>query len=137
MTRVMHSAPSPFDYSCWPVVRFSMPEIVPDACALAQIAEFEALLARNERFVMAFDGPIGPRHSKRFMQLYAEWSKRHLGDLKRLCAGAVRLEPDEQKRKSFSLLLLNALQRAMTPYPTAVVGSPAELEAQASKWLAG
>ena len=94
---------SNFDLSGWPVVRYRMPDHVPDDQAEAQIAEFQAILARNERFAMIFWGPLKPAKSKHFMRLYGAWFKKNREAQSRLCAGAVRVEPDEQRRRSFAL----------------------------------
>ncbi|MET0428310.1 MAG: hypothetical protein ABW026_07400 [Microvirga sp.] len=48
------SAPGDLDLSRWPVARYRMPERVLDAEAETRIAEFDALIARGERFVLVF-----------------------------------------------------------------------------------
>jgi hypothetical protein len=48
------SASGDLDLSRWPVARYRMPERVLDAEAETRIAEFDALIARGERFVLVF-----------------------------------------------------------------------------------
>jgi hypothetical protein len=133
---MINASTSNFDLSGWPVVRYRMPDHVPDDQAEAQIAEFQAILARNERFAMIFWGPLKPAKSKHFMRLYGAWFKKNKEAQTRLCAGAVRLEPDEQRRRSFALRALAYANNVFMPYPYKVVGSDAEALQQAREWLA-
>lgn len=130
------SASDDFDLSRWPVARYRMPARVPDSEVEARIAEFEALLARNERFVLVFHGPEMPKDSSRFMKAYRAWFNANKEAQKRLCAGAVRVEPDPGRRKSFTVKALSMMNKLFLPYPYTVVGSDAEAQAQAMTWLA-
>ncbi|MBE7199309.1 MAG: hypothetical protein INR70_16125 [Parafilimonas terrae] len=130
------SASGDFDLSRWPVARYRMPEHVPDAEIEARLAEFDALLARGERFVLVFHGPEMPKDSKRFMTAYRAWFVANKEAQKRLCAGAVRVEPDAKRRQSFAGKALALMNRVFLPYPYTVVGSDVEAEAQAKTWLA-
>lgn len=133
------AAPSPandFDLSGWPVVRYRMPDHVPDAEADARIADFDALLARNERFALVFHGPEMPKHSPRFMKAYRDWFSANKEAQKHLCAGAVRVEPDAKRRKSLAVKALSVMNKLFLPYPYTVVGSDAEARVQATTWLA-
>jgi hypothetical protein len=123
------------DASCWPVVRWTMPAVIPDAEADDLLAAFDALLARDEGFVLIFDGAERPEQSSRFNRLYKDWFKHRRKDLGRLVAGAVRVEPDEAKRKALLGKLLNAALAAFIPYPFKVVGSEIEAQQAARKWL--
>jgi hypothetical protein len=123
------------DASSWPVVRWTMPTVIPDEEADDLLAAFDALLARGERFVLVFDGVERPEQSSRFNRLYKDWSKRRRKDLGRFVAGAVRVEPDEAKRKALLGKLLNAALAAFIPYPFKVVGSEAEAQQVATDWL--
>ncbi|MCV9940306.1 hypothetical protein OIU35_28460 [Boseaceae bacterium BT-24-1] len=64
------------DASAWPVVRWTMPVVIPDAQAQALLVEFDGLLMRGERFVLIFDGVERPEQSSRFNRLYKGWAKR-------------------------------------------------------------
>lgn len=123
------------DASSWPVVRWTMPAVIPDEEADDLLAAFDALLARGERFVLIFDGVERPEQSSRFNRLYKGWSKRRRRDLARLVAGAVRVEPDEPKRKALLGKLFNAALAAFIPYPFKVVGSESEAQQTAKEWL--
>jgi hypothetical protein len=123
------------DASAWPVVRWTMPMVIPDEEADDLLAAFDGLLTRGERFVLIFDGVERPEQSSRFNRLYKDWSKRRRKDLGRLVAGAVRVEPEEGKRKALLGKLLNAALAAFIPYPFKVVGSEAEAQRTASEWL--
>jgi hypothetical protein len=123
------------DTSSWPVVRWTMPAVIPDEEADDLLAAFDALIARSERFVLIFDGVERPEQSSRFNRLYKDWSKRRRRDLGRLVAGAVRVEPEEAKRKALLGKLLNAALTAFIPYPFKVVGSEAEAQQTARDWL--
>lgn len=123
------------DASSWPVVRWTMPAVIPGEEADALLAAFDGLLARDERFVLIFDGVERPEQSSRFNRVYKDWSKRRRKDLGRLVAGAVRLEPDDAKRKALLGKLFNAALAAFIPYPFKVVGSEAEAQRMASEWL--
>ncbi|WP_018262961.1 hypothetical protein [Methylobacterium sp. WSM2598] len=125
-----------FDLSRWPVARYRMPDRVPDAEAEARVAEFDALLARDERFVLDFHGPEMPKDSSRFMKAYRAWFKARKDAQKRLCAGAVRVEPDAARRGSFAVKAMSLMNKAFLPYPYRVVASDAEADAQARAWLA-
>lgn len=129
-------ATAPFDHSLWPIVRFVMPETVPDAAASAQLAEFEALLAPGERFVLVASGPVVPVHSKRFMQLYTQWTQTHRAAMARLCAGFIRLEPDHGKRAAYQAQLAAAAERGQLDYPALVAASEADMRATAARLLA-
>lgn len=129
------SAISRIDQSAWPVVHFHMPERVADGDADAQLAEFEALLARGERFVLMTSGPMMPAKSKHFMKLYGDWSKRSREVMGRLCAGSVRVEPDPVKRGAFMTLVMTFIARNSVPYPVAVAASAEDAMAKARQWL--
>lgn len=133
---VTRSASGDFDLSRWPVARYRMPERVLDAEAETRIAEFDALIARGERFVLVLHGPEMPKHSPGFMKAYRAWFNANKEAQKRFCAGAVRVEPDAKRRKSLTVKALSVMNKLFLPYPYTVVGSDAEAEAQAQAWLA-
>lgn len=124
-----------FDLSNWPLARYRMPEHVPDAEAEARVREFDALLARGERFVLIISGPEMPKDSSRFMKAYKAWFNANKEVQRHLCAGAVRVEPDRGRQKSLALKALSLMNKVFLPYPFTVVGSTAEAEARAKAWL--
>lgn len=124
-----------FDLSGWPIARYRMPEHVPDGEADARVAEFNALIGRGERFVLVFHGPEMPKNSSRFMKAYRAWFNANKDAQKRLCAGAVRVEPDADRRKSFTVKALSLMNKVFLPYPYKVVASDQDALAQARLWL--
>lgn len=129
------STPGNFDLSGWPVARYRMPAHVPDAETEAHIGELDALLARNERFVLVFHGPAMPEDSPVFMRAYKAWYNATKETQKRLCAGAVRVEPDAGRRQSLAVKALSLMSKMFLPYPYAVVASDAEALDHARIWL--
>lgn len=130
------SASGDFDFSNWPIARYRMPDHVPDAEAEARVAEFDALIARGERFVVIFHGPEMPKDSSRFLKAYKAWFNANKASQKHLCAGAVRVEPDAARRRSFMVKALAMMNKVFLPYPYKVAASEAEAQAQAKAWLA-
>ncbi|ABD88575.1 hypothetical protein [Rhodopseudomonas palustris] len=124
-----------FDLSSWPIARYQMPAHVPDDMAQASIAEFDALLARNQRFVLVFHGPEMPKDSKHFMKLYRDWFKRTRATQQRLCAGGIRIEPDARRRTSFAVKALSLANKVFLPYPYRVVANDSDALTQARAWL--
>ncbi|MBT3069784.1 hypothetical protein KKP04_02740 [Rhodomicrobium sp. Az07] len=129
------TSPPNFDHSSWPIARYRMPDRVPDDLAQESIAEFDALLARNERFVLIMHGPDMPQNSKLFLRLYREWFKRNRAAQQRLCAGAVRVEPDDRRRASLTVKAISLLNKAFLPYPYRVVANNSAAVTQAQAWL--
>jgi hypothetical protein len=127
------TAASDLDLSHWPIVRYRMPEHVPDDLAAEKMMEFESLIARNERYALIFEGPQLPTDSKHFMKLYGDWAKRTWELQAHLCVGSVRVEPDEERRASFASKA--SADAGRLPYPYIVVASFEEAEAQAQIWL--
>ena len=123
------------DSSSWPVVRWTMPARIPDEDAGRVLAEFDALLQRGERFVVVFDGAERPEQSPLFLRLYKDWYRQRRKELGRWFAGAVRIEPDEARRKAVLGKLMNAALAAFMPYPFRVFASDAEARPQLDQWL--
>lgn len=123
------------DTSAWPIVTYELPESVADSDAQNHIDEMQALLDRKEAFVLIFHGTEYPKDSKLFYKIYREWGKRTKSEQKLYCRGAVRVEPDEKKRKSLFKMAMNFLTKQSVPYPYHVVASMAEAHEQAGKWL--
>ncbi len=123
------------DTAAWPLVHYVMPEKVADGDAEAHMKALDAVLNRNEPFVLIFSGAEIPRDSSLFLSLYRQWGKRTLEQQKRFCRGAVRVEPDAAKRKSLWRKALRYVASKRAPYPYVVVATETEAEIQARKWL--
>ncbi|MCU5775500.1 hypothetical protein N5923_19365 [Erwiniaceae bacterium BAC15a-03b] len=123
------------DTSGWPLVHYVMPESVPDSLAEHHIAALQAVLDRQQPFVLIFSGVELPKNSALFFRLYKAWGSRTREAQQRYCRGAVRVEPDEAKRRSFWRQALRYLTTRTIPYPYKVVASHAEAEQQAQCWL--
>lgn len=68
------------------------------------------------------------------MKAYRAWFNANKDAQKRLCAGAVRVEPDADRRKSFTVKALSLMNKVFLPIPTR--SSPAiRTLAQARLWL--
>lgn len=130
------SAHDHLDVSMWPIAKYRMPDSVPDEQAEEHVAAFEALLTRNERFALVFHGPEMPSNSKLFLKLYSAWFKRTRAQQKKLCAGAIRIEPDEKKRRSFLRKAFTYANSLIIPYPYKIVATNEEADALARQWLA-
>ncbi|AQW28579.1 hypothetical protein ACJBUE_13315 [Ralstonia syzygii subsp. celebesensis] len=129
--------PDILDTTAWPIVHYTMPDHVPDAEASRHIAAFDALLARGEPYALIFSGVELPQDSKHFMTLYGKWGKQHFVEQKRLCRGAIRVEPDVRKRESFWRKAMLYLMSSRAPYPYRIVATLPEADALARTWMAG
>ncbi|MFS2225866.1 hypothetical protein [Pantoea sp. B65] len=123
------------DTSRWPLVHYVMPEQVPDSLAEQHVAALQAILDRQQPFVLIFSGVELPKNSARFFRLYKQWGSRTRAAQQRYCRGAVRVEPDDARRRSFWRQALRYLTTRAIPYPYQLVASHAEAEQQAQRWL--
>lgn len=123
------------DTRAWPLVHYVMPEQVADHEAEHHIAALQAVLDRQQPFVLIFSGVEMPKNSAHFFRLYKAWGKTTREAQQRWCRGAVRVEPDEAKRRSFWRSALRYLTSKAVPYPYKVVASQADAEQQAQRWL--
>jgi len=123
------------DTQAWPLVHYVMPEQVDDQHAEQHIAALQAVLDRQQPFVLIFSGVELPKNSAGFFRRYKEWGKRTRDAQQRWCRGAVRVEPDAAKRRSFWRNALRYLTSRTIPYPYKVVASHHEAEQQARLWL--
>jgi len=123
------------DIQSWPLVYLHMPVQVDDQDADAALAQIVALYRRSERFVLVLDGVELPRHSKRFMHAYTQWSKQNLALQRNFCAGAVRIEAEPRRRRAYVQRLQAQHRASRSPYPSRVVASAAEARLQAQIWL--
>lgn len=119
----------------WPIVYYELPNEIPDDEAQGHIDAMASVLERKERFVLVFHGIEYPANSKRFYSLYREWGKSTREVQKQYCLGAIRVEPDEKKRKSLFKMALRYLTSKATPYPYKVVATFEEAKEQADRWL--
>lgn len=127
---------SVIDISRWPLVYYVMPEQVSEEDAHKHIAELQAILDRQQPFVLIFSGVELPQNSAEFFRQYKAWGKRTRTAQQRFCRGAVRVETDAAKRRSFWRKALRYLTQSTIPYPYRVVANEAEAQEQAAQWLA-
>ncbi|WP_395674890.1 hypothetical protein [Inquilinus sp.] len=87
-----------FDLASFPLVR--LPILAPGVTGYGErwAAEFDAILAREERFVLLSVGPMpeGEAHDDRKARTL--WLKRRRGDLGRLCLAHLHVERDPDRR---------------------------------------
>lgn len=124
------------DTSSWPIVFYEMPEEIPDSEAQNHVDEMQSILAKQQPFVLIFHGVEYPKKSKLFYKTYRQWGKDTKDLQKKFCRGAIRVEPDEKKRKSLFKMALRYLTAQAIPYPYKVVASMDEARGQADQWLA-
>lgn len=123
------------DTRAWPLVHYVMPERVADEDAPQHIAALQAVLDRQQPFVLIFSGVELPKDSAHFFRLYKKWGSETRAAQQRYCRGAVRVEPDEAKRRSLWRKALRYLTTRTIPYPYEVVASGQQAEQQAQRWL--
>ncbi len=123
------------DTHAWPLVHYVMPAQIPDSEAEQHIAALQAVLDRQQPFVLIFSGVEMPKDSAHFFRLYKAWGARTKAAQQRYCRGAVRVEPDEAIRRSFWRKALRYITTRTIPYPYEVVASHDEAERQAQRWL--
>jgi hypothetical protein len=128
---------SVIDSSRWPLVYYVMPERVSAEDAHHHIAALQAILDRQQPFVLIFSGVELPSDSAQFFRQYKAWGKRTRSAQQRYCLGAVRVEPDAAKRRSLWRKALRYLTSSTIPYPYQVVATEQEAENQAQQWLSG
>ncbi|PNU02271.1 hypothetical protein [Novosphingobium guangzhouense] len=124
------------DTRSWPIVRLTMPEQVPDAEAQAHVEQLQAVYALDEPFVLFMAGAELPRHSPAFMQAYGAWAMASMDVQRRLCRGAVRIEPDAGLRAAYRERAAAAARANPQPYAYAIVADEVEAAELAGRWLA-
>lgn len=124
------------DTQSWPIVRLTMPEHVPDGDAEAYVERLRAVYTLGKPFVLFMAGAELPRHSPAFMQAYGAWAMASMEMQRRLCRGAVRIEPDAQLRGAYRDRAAAAASTNPPPYPYEIVADEAEATALAEGWLA-
>lgn len=128
---------SMLDDSTFPLVRWTTPSVVSEEEGAAALLAFDAILEREKRFVILFDGAERPENSPAFMRAYKAWFAARRPALKSWVAGAVRIEPEAARRSSMLAKALNVAMLAFLPYPFRVAADEAEARAIASTWLGG
>jgi hypothetical protein len=123
------------DSSHWPLVHYVMPERVSDEDAPEHVAALNAVLTREQPFVLIFSGVEQPKDSAEFMRLMRKWSVETRAEQQRWCKGAVRVEPDESRRRSLWRKALRYVQSRAAPYPYKVVATHDEALDLAARWL--
>jgi|GEM_PF-2549067 len=89
--------PPLFDLSAFPLVRLPMPEPGIAGYGERWAAEFDAVLARTERFVLFSIGPI-PDEAHDDRKARTLWLKRRRAELGRLCLAHLHVERDPDRR---------------------------------------
>ncbi|MBF1995900.1 hypothetical protein [Serratia symbiotica] len=123
------------DTSQWPLVHYVMPERVSAEETSIHIQALQAVLDQRQPFVLIFSGVELPTDSAYFFREYKAWGKRTRDQQQRYCRGAVRVEPDEGKRRSMWRKALRYLTASTIPYPYRVVATELEARQQAQHWL--
>ena len=90
--------PPLFDLSAFPLVRLPMPEPGIVGYGERWTAEFDAILARGERFVLLSVRPIPEDEAHDDRKARALWLKRRRADLGRLCLAHLHVEHDPDRR---------------------------------------
>lgn len=122
----------------WPLVYYVMPERVSDEETETHIRALQSIIDRQQPYVLIFSGVELPTDSAHFLREYKAWGKRTHAGQQLYCRGAVRVEPDDEKRNA----MWRKAQRYITdssiiPYPYRVVASDLEARQQAEQWLKG
>ena len=123
------------DTTQWPLVHYVMPERVSAEETESHIQALQAILDQQQPFVLIFSGVELPADSAHFFREYKAWGKRTRPLQQRYCRGAVRVEPDEAKRRSLWRKAMRYLTASTIPYPYRVVASEKEARQQAQQWL--
>jgi hypothetical protein len=123
------------DASAFPIVRWTTPKTISDDEARDMFCAFNALLDRGPRFVVIFEGEERPEGSKTFMRDYKTWFKSQRTALKAKVAGAVRIEPDPERRSSLLRQVMNVALLTFMPYPFRIAMDEAEATEHARSWL--
>lgn len=114
------SLPPLFDLSAFPLVRLPMPEPGITDYGERWVAEFDAILARETRFVMLTIGPMPEREAHDDRKARTLWLKRRRADLGRLCLSHLHVEPDPLRRAAMQATVLTAKMAAVFPYALAL-----------------
>lgn len=125
------------DASLFPLVwmQIASPSQNPDD---SPFAEFEALLARKEPFVLLNDEGLTQgdhEHSPAEMKQTSLWMKRHKSDLRAFVKASIHIEPSTTKRlaaKAFAIVY-----EKFWGYPMFMTATKEEALALAQKLLAG
>lgn len=98
ITKLQPEVASPlFDLGAFPLVRLPMPKPGIAGYGERWMAEFDAILARGERFVLFSVGPI-PDEAHDDRKARTLWLKRRRAELGRLCLAHLHVERDPAQR---------------------------------------
>ena len=110
-----------FDLSAFPLVRLPMPDPGIVGTGERWAAEFDAVLAKGERFVLLSIGPIPEDESHDDRKARTLWLKRRRAELGRLCLAHLHVEHDPDRR---AMIQDRAAKTAGAfPYPLTVFAS--------------
>ncbi|WP_208605522.1 hypothetical protein [Methylobacterium tarhaniae] len=112
-----------------------MPDHVPDASSEILLNDLKALYAKQDRFVLIMTGAELPQNSPRFMADYLAWSRETVALQSRFCAGAVRVEPGPERRRTYEKQASALNQSGKSPYPYSVAASLEAALLTAAEWL--
>jgi hypothetical protein len=87
-----------FDLSAFPLVRLPMPEPGIAGYGERWVAEFDAVLAREERFILLSIGPISEDEAHDDRKARMLWLKRRRAELGRFCLAHLHVERDPDRR---------------------------------------
>jgi hypothetical protein len=112
--------PPLFNLDAFPLVRIP----VPDAPGYGDRwgIEFDAILARETRFILLSIGPMAADEAHEDRKARTLWLKRRRKDLGRLCLAHLHVETDPVRRAAMQAMFLTAKMAAAFPYPVSLFG---------------
>jgi hypothetical protein len=112
--------PPLFDTGAFPLVRMPMPEAGAAGYGDRWTVEFDAILARETRFVLLSIGPMAGDEAHADRKARTLWLKRRRRDLGRLCLSHLHVEADPVRRTGMQAMFMTAKLAAAFPYPIAL-----------------
>lgn len=112
-----------FDLTAFPLVRMPMPAAGDTGYGERWVAEFDAILARETRFVLFSVGPMTETEGHDDRKARTLWLKRRRADLGRLCLAHLHVEPDPAWRAEMQAMVDSGRMAAAFPYPLALYGT--------------
>ena len=103
-----------FDLAAFPLARIRMPESGTADYGARWVAEFDAILARETRFVLFSVGPVPEDEAHEDRKMRTLWMKRRRGELGRLCLAHLHVEPDSARHEAMQD---RTAKMAAFPYP--------------------
>ena len=102
-----------FDLTAFPLVRIRMPEPGAGDVGARWVAEFDAILARETRFVLFSVGPVPEGEAHEDRKARPLWLKQRRGELGRLCLAHLHVEPDPARHAA----MRNRAAKASAAFP--------------------